>query len=58
MTACQDGSVYLWNTRKTKPIFKCADAHSQGWISAMDNIKQSNVLATGGIDKTVKIWGI
>jgi len=34
------------------------NAHSKGWISAMDNIKQTNVLATAGIDRTVKIWGI
>lgn len=35
-----------------------ANAHPKGWISAMDNIKQTNVLATAGIDRTVKIWGI
>ena len=58
ITACQDGSVYLWNTKKMKPVFKFAEAHSQGWISAMDNIKQSNVFATAGIDKSVKLWGI
>lgn len=58
ITACQDGSVNIWITKKTKPVFKCQVAHAKGWISAMDNIKQSNVFATGGIDHTVKIWGI
>jgi hypothetical protein len=24
----------------------------------MDNLKQTNVFATGGIDRIVKIWGI
>lgn len=58
MTACQDGSVYIWNTKKTKAVFKSPEAHPLGWISAMDNIKQSNILATAGIDHTVKIWAI
>lgn len=58
ITACQDGSVNLWNIRKTKPVFKCQDAHGKGWIAAMDNIKQSNIFATAGIDHSVKIWGI
>ena len=58
ITACQDGSVNLWNIRKTKPVFKYQLAHSKGWISALDNIKQSNVFATGGIDSTVKIWAV
>lgn len=58
VTACQDGSVHIWNTKKTKPVFKMATAHPQGWIAAMDNIKQSNILATAGIDHAVKIWAI
>ena len=58
ITACQDGSVYLWSTKKTKPAFKVAQAHPSGWISALDNIKQSNIFATAGIDKTVKLWNI
>jgi WD40 repeat protein len=58
VTASQDGSVYLWHVKKTKPVFKTAVAHSKGWISALDNIKQSNVFATAGIDHVVKIWGI
>ena len=58
ITACQDGSVNLWNIRKTKPVFKCQLAHAKGWISALDNIKQSNIFATGGVDNTVKIWGV
>jgi len=39
-------------------VFKLALAHQKGWISAMDNIKQTNVFATAGIDHVVKIWGI
>jgi ribosomal RNA-processing protein 9 len=58
ITACQDGSIYLWSTKKTKPTFKLPNAHPKGWISAMDNIKQSNLLATAGIDRTVKVWAI
>jgi WD40 repeat protein len=58
ITACQDGSVYLWHHKKTKPVFKFNDAHPLGWISALDNIKQTNVFATAGIDRVVKIWGI
>jgi hypothetical protein len=48
----------LWFIKKTKPVFKQADAHAGGWISAMDNIKQTNVFATGACDKKLKIWGI
>jgi WD40 repeat protein len=58
VTVCQDGSVNLWNTKKTKPVFKFAHAHQKGWISALDNIKQSNIFATAGIDHVVKVWGI
>ena len=58
ITACQDGSVNLWNIRRTKPVFKYQLAHPKGWISALDNIKQSNIFATAGIDNTVKIWAI
>ncbi len=58
ITACQDGSIYLWSHKKTKPVFKFNDAHPGGWISALDNIKQSNIFATAGIDHVVKLWGI
>ena len=58
VTACQDGSINLWHTRKIKPVFKLPAAHPKGWISAMDNLKQTNILATAGIDRTVKLWGI
>ncbi len=58
VTACQDGSVYLWHAKKSKPVFKLQRAHLKGWISALDTIKQSNIFATGGIDRVVKIWGI
>jgi WD40 repeat protein len=58
VTACQDGSVYLWHAKKSKPVFKLPRAHLKGWISALDTIKQSNIFATGGIDRVVKIWGI
>jgi hypothetical protein len=39
-------------------VFKFARAHSKGWISALDNLKQTNVFATAGIDHVVKVWGI
>jgi WD40 repeat protein len=58
ITASQDGSVNLWHTKKSKPVFKFPHAHQKGWISALDNLKQTNVFATGGIDHVVKIWGI
>jgi WD40 repeat protein len=58
VTACQDGSVYLWNTKKIKPVFKYPLAHQKGWISALDNLKQTNIFATAGIDHVIKIWGI
>ncbi len=58
MTGCQDGSVYLWHNKKTKPVFKMPNAHAKGWVSALDNIKQTNIFASGGIDHVVKIWGI
>ena len=48
----------MWHTRRTKPVFKCADAHSKGWISALDSIKQSNIFASGGVDRVVKLWAI
>lgn len=34
------------------------DAHPKGWISALDNIKQTNILASAGIDRVVKIWSV
>ena len=58
MTARQDGSVYLWHAKKSKPVFKLQRAHLKGWISALDTIKQSNIFATAGIGRVVKIWGI
>lgn len=33
-------------------------AHPKGWISALDNIKQTNIVASAGIDRVVKIWGV
>lgn len=39
-------------------MFKLPGAHKSGWISAMDNIKQSNIFATAGIDHAVKLWAI
>lgn len=58
VTACQDGSINLWHTKKSKPVFKLSGAHKKGWISALDNLKQTNIFATAGIDHVVKVWGI
>lgn len=58
VTACQDGSINLWNTKKNKPVFKFPHAHPRGWISALDTLKQTNLLATAGIDHVVKLWAI
>ena len=33
------------------------EAHSS-WIGALDTIKQSNILASGGCDSRIKIWAI
>ena len=58
VTACQDGSINLWHARKSKPVFKHHHGHKKGWISALDEVRQSNIFATGGIDHVVKIWAI
>lgn len=52
-----DGSINLWYIKRNKPIFKNAAAH-EGWICALDTVKQSNIFASGGTDKIIKIWGI
>lgn len=57
ITACQDGSVYLWSTKRKKPVHKFVKAHD-GWIGGLGVIPQSNYFATGAIDKKVKIWKI
>lgn len=52
-----DGSINLWHTRRSKAVFKNVEAHD-GWICALDTLKQTNVLASGGTDNLIKIWGI
>lgn len=52
-----DGSINLWHTRRSKPVFKNIEAHD-GWICALDTLKQTNVFASGGTDNVIKIWGI
>lgn len=52
-----DGSINLWHTRRSKPVFKNLEAH-KGWICALDTLKQTNILASGGTDNVLKIWGI
>ena len=52
-----DGSINLWHAKKVKPVFKNAEAH-KGWICALDTLKQSNILASGGTDNMIKIWSI
>ena len=58
ISASQDGSINLWSQKRKKPLFKLSKAHENGWICALDNIKQSNIFATGAIDRMIKIWAI
>ena len=57
ITGSQDGSIYLWSDKKKKAIQKHRNVH-EGWICALDCIKQTNIFASGGSDKVVKIWAI
>ena len=57
VTASQDGSIYLWSLKRKKPLDKFRGAHDS-WIVSMDSLKQTNILATGGCDKRLKLWGI
>lgn len=52
-----DGSINLWHAKRSKPVFKNAGAHN-GWICALDTLKQSNIVASGGTDNVIKIWGM
>ena len=57
ITACQDGSVYLWSQRKKKPIYKNISAHDS-WICSLSSLRQTNIFATGDTTQNIKIWGI
>lgn len=57
ISACQDGSIYMWSQKKKKPIYKYQNAHDS-WIGALDTIKQSNIFASGSCDNIVNIWAV
>ena len=53
-TACHDGIARVWRTSEKKPSFTL-DAHS-GAVYDVDVSKDDNLLITGSMDKTAKIW--
>lgn len=56
LTASQDGGVFLWNTRKKKPIFKHQSAHHGSWISSLGVLQNTDLFATGAGDHKLNIY--
>lgn len=57
ITACQDGSLFLWSQKKKKPLHRMKNAH-ESWIVALDSLNQTNIMASGGCDQKIKLWSI
>ncbi|NXY80027.1 U3IP2 protein, partial [Glareola pratincola] len=65
VSGADDGSVALWGLTKKKPLALARQAHgmqdSQGlqepyWISAVAPLRNSDLLATGSHNASVKLW--
>lgn len=61
ITGSDDGSICLWSVMKKKPIVTIKDAHpGQGltspWITSVTALVNSDLVATGSSNGTVKIW--
>jgi ribosomal RNA-processing protein 9 len=48
--------VFLWTSRKKKPIFKLQNAHKGNWIGALAVLPNSDLFATGACDHKLNIY--
>lgn len=55
----ENGNVFIWDRRRIdQSILKLLNAHTTGGLSVAWHRSTEHVLASGGRDKTVKIWDL
>ena len=57
-SACEDGSVQVWDMRKPHEPLRRFTAHAGLVLVLQFHPSQRGVLATGGRDRVVKIWDL
>lgn len=60
ISSSMDGSIYLYSSKKNKPLWKKSDAHNR-WVTALDSLKQTDLVASAGghpQDRCVKLWAL
>ncbi|KAN0032715.1 hypothetical protein ACTFIV_006635 [Dictyostelium citrinum] len=62
LTGSQEGSIALWNVNKKNATFIKNNAHpgtdSFSWISSVSAIPNSDMVASGSCDGSIRLWSI
>jgi len=57
-SCADDKSIRIWDLQQRRCIRTIADAHPH-FVACMDWSKAGlDLLATGGVDQSIKIWGV
>lgn len=57
VTGDDQGTIELWSSRSRKPVFQVRKAHD-GWITALESIKNADIFASGSWCGNLNIWKI
>lgn len=58
ITGCQDGSVALWSTMKTRPMKTLENSHNNGWVCSLGSVWNSDFVVSGSHDGHVHFYHV
>jgi COMPASS component SWD3 len=54
VSGSEDGSIWFWDV-KTKTVLQQLEGH-QGVVLGVDTHPNASIIASGGADRTVRLW--